>query len=48
MAALILTVVNGVVVASVVDPTGPDHRAIGGQFLRLLLSAALPVNEPKD
>jgi AcrR family transcriptional regulator len=39
MAALILAVVNGVVVASVADPAGPDHRAVAGQFLALLLSA---------
>ena len=40
MAALILAVVNGVVVASAADPSGPDHRAVAGQFLALLLSAA--------
>jgi hypothetical protein len=39
MAALILAVVNGVVVASAADPSGPDHRAVAGQFLALLLSA---------
>jgi AcrR family transcriptional regulator len=42
MAALILAVVNGVVVSSAVDPTGPDHRAVAGQFLALLLSASQP------
>jgi AcrR family transcriptional regulator len=39
MAALILSLVNGVVVASVVDPEGPDHRAVATQFLSLLLAA---------
>lgn len=38
-AALILALVNGVVVASVADPDGPDHRAVAGQFLSLLLAA---------
>jgi hypothetical protein len=41
---LILAVVNGVVVSSVVDPTGPDHRAVSGQFLALLLSATQPTS----
>lgn len=40
MAALILAVVNGVVVSSAIDPDGPDHRAVAGQFLALLLSGA--------
>jgi AcrR family transcriptional regulator len=40
MAALILAVVNGVVVSSVVHPNGPDHRAVAGQFLALLMTAA--------
>ena len=40
IAALILAVVNGVVVASVIDPNGPDHRAVAGQFLALLMTAA--------
>jgi hypothetical protein len=44
MAALILAVVNGVVVASAADPTGPDHRAMAGQFLALLLSATQTVS----
>ncbi|MFP3902476.1 MAG: TetR/AcrR family transcriptional regulator [Acidimicrobiia bacterium] len=39
MASLILSVVNGVVVASVVDPEGPDHREVAAQFLALLLAA---------
>jgi AcrR family transcriptional regulator len=42
MAALILALVNGVVVSSVIDPNGPDHRAVAGQFLALLLTAARP------
>ena len=39
MAGLILAVVNGVVIASVVDRTGPDHRQMARQFLSLLLAA---------
>lgn len=44
-AAMILALVNGVVVASVVDPDGPDHRAVAAQFLSLLLAAG-PVAAP--
>lgn len=40
MAALVLSLVNGIVIATVVDPGGPDHRAVAAQFLSLLLSAA--------
>lgn len=36
MAALILGVVNGVVVATVIDPGGPDHRAVSSQLAGLL------------
>ena len=39
MAALILSLVNGVVIAAAVDPDGPDHRAVAAQFLTLLLAA---------
>ena len=39
MAALILSLVNGVVRAAAVDPDGPDHRAVAAQFLTLLLAA---------
>jgi AcrR family transcriptional regulator len=39
MAAAILSLVNGVVVASVLDPDGPDHREVAAQFLALLLAA---------
>jgi AcrR family transcriptional regulator len=39
MAAAILSLVNGVVVASIIDPDGPDHRAVAAQFLALLLAA---------
>lgn len=39
MAALILALVNGVVIAAAVDPDGPDHRAVAAQFLSLLLAA---------
>ena len=40
MAALILAVVSGVVVASVADPDGPSHDAVGAQFLGLLMAVA--------
>jgi AcrR family transcriptional regulator len=40
MAGLILALVNGVVISSVIDPDGPDHRAIAGQLLALLMTAA--------
>ena len=46
MAALILAVVNGVVISSVIDPGGPDHRAVAGQLLSLLMTAAQPSGEP--
>jgi AcrR family transcriptional regulator len=39
MAAAILSLVNGVVVASVIDPDGPGHREVAAQFLALLLAA---------
>lgn len=39
MAALILSLVNGVVISSAVDPEGPDHRVVAAQFLSLLLAA---------
>ena len=39
MAALILSLVNGVVIAAQVDPDGPDHRTVASQFLALLLAA---------
>lgn len=39
MAALILSLVNGVVIAASVDPDGPDHRIVAMQFLSLLLAA---------
>ena len=39
MAALILSLVNGVVIAAAVDPKGPGHRAVAMQFLSLLLAA---------
>jgi AcrR family transcriptional regulator len=42
MAAAILDLVNGVIVASVIDPEGPDHRAVAAQFLALLLAAGVP------
>ena len=42
MAAAILSLVNGVIVASVIDPDGPDHREVAAQFLALLLAAGVP------
>jgi AcrR family transcriptional regulator len=42
MAAAILSLVNGVIVASVIDPDGPDHREVAAQFLALLLAAGMP------
>jgi AcrR family transcriptional regulator len=39
MAMLIVSVVNGVVVGSALDPEGLDHRAVAAQFLSLLLTA---------
>jgi AcrR family transcriptional regulator len=39
MASLILSVAAGVTVAIGIDPDGPGHRAIAGQFATLLLSA---------
>lgn len=39
-AALVLAVVNGVVVASVLDPDGPDHLQVGSLFLALLTGLA--------
>lgn len=47
MAALILAVVNGVIVASAVDPNGPDHRDVAGQFVALLIGAALTATAPE-
>jgi hypothetical protein len=31
--------VNGVIIATVIDPEGPDHREVAAQFLALLLAA---------
>ena len=42
MAGLIVAVVSGVVVASVVDPDGPEHHDVGNQFLMLLMAVAVP------
>jgi AcrR family transcriptional regulator len=39
LAALVLALANGVLIASVVDPEGPDHRAVAGQLLGLLVAA---------
>jgi len=42
MAGAVLSLVNGVIVASVIDPDGPDHREMAAQFLALLLAAGVP------
>ncbi|MBV9953528.1 MAG: TetR family transcriptional regulator C-terminal domain-containing protein [Acidimicrobiia bacterium] len=42
MAELILSVVNGVVVASALGDDGPAHRDVAAQFLMLLLAARPP------
>jgi AcrR family transcriptional regulator len=42
MAGAILSLVNGVIVASVIDPDGPDHREMAAQFLALLMAAGVP------
>jgi hypothetical protein len=41
MAAAVLSLVNGVIVASVIDPDGPDHREVAAQFLAPLLAAGV-------
>jgi AcrR family transcriptional regulator len=41
MAGAILSLVNGVIVASVIDPDGPGHREMAAQFLALLLAAGV-------
>ena len=48
MASLILSVANGVALQTRLDPTGPDHSAMAGQFAGLLLAAATgePAPEP--
>jgi len=38
-AALIVAVANGIALQSVLDPSGPDHRAMAGAFAQLLLAA---------
>ena len=48
MAALISAVVNGVVIASVVDAEGPDHREVATQFLLLLLVAGAHTAEAQE
>jgi AcrR family transcriptional regulator len=48
MAAAILSLVNGVIVASVIDPGGPDHREVAGQFLALLLAAGVAPDARAD
>jgi hypothetical protein len=39
MALAVLSLVNGVIVASVIDPDGPYHREVAAQLLALLLAA---------
>jgi AcrR family transcriptional regulator len=38
-AALIVAVANGIALQSVLDPSGPDHRAMSAAFAQLLLAA---------
>jgi len=40
MASLIMAVANGVALQTRLDPRGPDHSAIAGQFAALLLAAS--------
>ena len=40
MAALVLAVANGIALQTLLDPTGPDHEALAGQFAGLLLAAS--------
>ena len=40
MASLILSVANGVALQTRLDPSGPDHSAMAGQFAGLLLAAS--------
>ncbi len=42
MSSLILAVANGIALQTRVDPTGPDHTAMAGQFALLLVGAANP------
>jgi AcrR family transcriptional regulator len=39
MAALIIAVANGIALQSQLDPDGPDHRAMSGEFAQLLIAA---------
>jgi AcrR family transcriptional regulator len=39
-AGLILAIANGIALQSELDPDGPDHRAISGEFAQLLLAAS--------
>lgn len=42
MASLVLSVANGIALQTRLDPTGPDHSAMAGQFAGLLLAASTP------
>ncbi len=42
MASLVLSVANGIALQTRLDPTGPDHGAMAGQFAGLLLAASGP------
>jgi AcrR family transcriptional regulator len=46
MASLILSVANGIALQTRLDPRGPDHTAMAGQFASLLLSASKPGTRP--
>jgi AcrR family transcriptional regulator len=40
MAALLLAVANGIALQTLIDPSGPGHEALAGQFAGLLLAAS--------
>jgi AcrR family transcriptional regulator len=48
MASLILSVANGVALQTRLDPTGPDHTAMAGQFASLLVAAGSSQPAPDD
>ena len=47
MAQLIVALANGVAVAAAIDPEQTDGDAIGEQFIRLLLGAGSPAEQPR-
>jgi hypothetical protein len=42
MAALVMAVANGIALQTRLDPSGPGHEALAGQFAGLLLAASVP------